>query len=90
MEEAAKKRFKWKFYLLSLELNLIVLLVALAVVAFFKAPPTWNVLLMAALLVMAAVLGLYFRKDYNKTNRGWTPSRNQQCGGTRGAGKDAG
>ena len=67
MDEAAKGRFKWKFYRLTIVLNVIVLLIALAVIAYFRAPPAWNLPLVAALLVPAVLLAWYFRKEYRRT-----------------------
>ena len=44
MDETAKEQFKWKFYRLAVELNAIILLVALAVVSSFLVPMTYGFL----------------------------------------------
>ncbi len=67
MDPATKERFKWKFYRLAVLLNIIVLLVALGVIAFFKAPPDYQVPLSALLVLAAVILGIYFWRKYKET-----------------------
>jgi small-conductance mechanosensitive channel len=67
MDDLTKQRFKWKFYKLTVLLNVIVLLAALAVILAFLAPPPFRLALPAALIVLALVTGLHFRKKYLET-----------------------
>ncbi len=67
MDAKAKELFRWKFYSLALQLNAIILLVALAVLAFFLAPPAWRYPAAGILLVCAGALTLVFRKKYAGT-----------------------
>ncbi len=67
MDDLAKQRFKWKFYTLTVLLNFIVLLAALAVILAFLGPPAFRLALPAALIVLALAIGLYFRKKYLET-----------------------
>ena len=70
MEETAKEQFKWKFYRLAVQLNAIVLLVALAVLFFFLAPVPYRIPACGILLVIALVLSWNFVKSYRET-RAW-------------------
>jgi cell division protein FtsW (lipid II flippase) len=70
MDAKAKEQFRWKFYSLALQLNAIILLVALAVLAFFLAPMEFRYPAVALLLVCAAVLSFVFRTKYLAT-RAW-------------------
>jgi membrane protein implicated in regulation of membrane protease activity len=67
MDPATKERFKWKFYRLAVLLNLIILLVAIGVIAFFKAPPDYRIPAFAILVLVAAILGIYFQRRYQQT-----------------------
>lgn len=67
MDEDAKNQFKWKFYRLTLQLNVIVLLVALSVIGYFLLPNPYRIPLIAIMLVAAIVLSINFRKSYLKT-----------------------
>jgi len=67
MDNLTKQRFKWKFYKLTVLLNVIVLLAALALILAFLAPPAFRLALSAAFIVLALVTGLYFRKKYLET-----------------------
>jgi len=42
MDETAKEQFKWKFYRLAIQLNAIILLVALAILSFFLTPEPYR------------------------------------------------
>ena len=67
MDAKAKEQFRWKFYSLALQLNAIILLGALAVLALFLAPVPFRSPAVAILLIAAAVLGYSFQKKYYLT-----------------------
>ncbi len=69
MDAATREQFKWKFYKLAAILNGVVLMAAIGVVAFFKAPGPFAVPLAALFLVLAAGLSLYFRRKYRATRK---------------------
>lgn len=76
MDEATLQVFKLKFIKLTVLLNIIVLLVAFAAMAFFKFHDVFNVSpsydLPAALgfLLAAVLLSLYFRRQY-RNEKAW-------------------
>ncbi|HUW86690.1 MAG TPA: hypothetical protein VMV55_07420, partial [Methanoregula sp.] len=67
MDEESKIKFKMKFYYLAVQMNVIILLVALSVLAFFIIPGQNRIPLIIVLIVMALVLSLNFRKKYRET-----------------------
>jgi CHASE2 domain-containing sensor protein len=67
MEEDAKARFRWKFYVLTVELNIIVLLVALSVIVFFIVHSPNTPIAILVILILALVLSLDFVKRYRET-----------------------
>ena len=67
MDTATKEQFKWKFYRLTILLNLIVLLVAIGVIAFFTAPPDYQMPAFLILLLAAFIVGIYFWGRYRET-----------------------
>ena len=67
MEEDAKTRFRWKFYGLTVELNIIVLLVALSIIIFFIIHSQYTLLAIIVMLILALVLSFDFVKRYRKT-----------------------
>ena len=67
MEDDSKTRFKWKFYRLTIELNIIILLVALSIIAFFIIHSTYSVPLITGMLFLAVLLSWDFFKKYKKT-----------------------
>jgi uncharacterized membrane protein YqjE len=67
MEDDAKARFRWKFYGLTVELNIIVMLVALSVIVFFIIHSPYTLPAILAMLVLALVLSLDFAKRYKET-----------------------
>jgi hypothetical protein len=70
MNLATKEQFKWKFYRLVLMLNVILILVAIGIVAFFKAPGPYRIPLFFILLLAAMGFMLYFWSQYRST-REW-------------------
>ncbi|MDD1720074.1 MAG: hypothetical protein LUQ25_08450 [Methanoregulaceae archaeon] len=69
MEEGTKERFRWKFYSLTILLNLFVLLIALAVISYVIAPPAFRIALPIILLAIAGILGLHFVRKYREARR---------------------
>jgi len=67
MDEDAKARFKLKFYGLTVELNIIVLLLAMSVVIFFIIPSQYTLPVIIIMLILAMVISLDFVKRYKKT-----------------------
>lgn len=67
MEDADKQVFKWKFWKLTIILNLIIIFVALAIGLFFKAPQPYGPAIAGALILADIPLIWYFRKDYYRT-----------------------
>ena len=67
MDENAKVQFKWKFYRLTVELNIIVLLVAMSIPVFliFQSPYTIPVII--GMLALALILSMDFFKKYRET-----------------------
>lgn len=67
MDERAKTEFRWKFYRLAIELNVIILLVALSVLFLFLFPQRMDGIrypLIIVMLVIAGIIALDFRKRY--------------------------
>jgi uncharacterized membrane protein YqjE len=67
MEEDTKARFRWKFYGLTVELNIIVLLVALSIIVFFIIHSPYTLPAILGMLIVALVLSLDFAKRYRET-----------------------
>jgi len=67
MDETTKEQFRWKFYRLALQLNAIILLVALSVVAVFLVPVPYRLPTVAVMLVIAVVLSWNFVLKYRST-----------------------
>ncbi|ACL17856.1 hypothetical protein [Methanosphaerula palustris] len=74
MDEATKGRFKWKFYKLTLVLNVIVLLVAFGVIALFKAPFDLNIPFSLGLFIAAVALSALFMRMY-RVEKAWLNSQ---------------
>jgi hypothetical protein len=67
MDENAKTQFKWKFYRLTVELNIIVLLIAMSILVFFLIHSTYIIPLIIGMLILTAVISLDFFRKYNET-----------------------
>jgi len=70
MDAKAKDLLRWKFYRLAVELNIIILLVAMSVLIFFILPERlerYRLLLTVIMLLAAAIISLDFRKRYQET-----------------------
>jgi hypothetical protein len=70
MDAKAKDLFRWKFYRLAVELNIIILLVAVSVLILFILPErleSYRLPMIALMLIAAGALALDFRKRYYET-----------------------
>jgi hypothetical protein len=67
MDENAKARFKWKFYRLTVEINIIVLLVAMSIPIFLIIHSPFTVPVIIGMLALALILSLDFIKKYHET-----------------------
>ena len=67
MDAKAKDQFRWKFYRLAVELNIIILLVAVSVLFLFLLPERFRFPLIAVMLACALVFTANFRKQYRET-----------------------
>ena len=65
MDDATKERFKWKFYKLTLLLNVVILGYALAVIALFMGRG-YALPLFGLLVVVASVLAFVFMRQYRR------------------------
>ena len=70
MDEDAKTRFRWKFYRLTIELNIIILLVALSIMVFFLVHSQYSLPVIMGMLVLALVASVDFIKKY-KLAKAW-------------------
>ena len=85
MEEDVKTRFKWKFYRLTVELNIIILLVAMSIIVFFILHSPYSIPIIIGLLILAFILSLDFFKKYKDTKK-WLdeqPEKDKNVDGTR-------
>jgi len=67
MDEKAKAQFRWKFYHLTVELNIIILLIAMSIPAFIIIQSPVTIPLIIVMLAIALVLLLDFMKKYRET-----------------------
>jgi Ca2+/Na+ antiporter len=67
MDENAKTQFKWKFYRLTVELNIIVLLVAMSIPVFVIFHTPYTLLVILGMLALALLLVMDFFKNYRET-----------------------
>jgi positive regulator of sigma E activity len=70
MDEATKEQFKLKFYFLAVIINLIILIIAGAVVVYLKGPPDLNEVFAVILAVIAIAMAFLFVRRYRAT-RAW-------------------
>jgi Ca2+/Na+ antiporter len=85
MEEDVKTRFKWKFYHLTIELNIIILLVAMSIIVFFLFHSPYSIPVIIGMLIVAFILSLDFFKKYKATKK-WLdeqPEKEKNDDGTR-------
>lgn len=69
MDEATLKEFKVKFVKLTIILNIIILLIALAIIAFFILGEGLNTLVGGLLFICAMLLSVYFWRSYKAEKR---------------------
>jgi hypothetical protein len=67
MDLATKEQFKWKFYRLAVILNVIILLVAIAVIALLRAPEGYRIPAFLLLILSAGVFTIHFWRQYQST-----------------------
>jgi Ca2+/Na+ antiporter len=67
MDENAKAQFKWKFYRLTVELNIIVLLVAVSILVFLIIHSPYSIPVIIGMLALALLLVMDFIKKYRET-----------------------
>ena len=67
MDKNDKAKFKWKFYRLTVELNIIVLFVALPIPVFLLIHSPYTIPFIIAMLALALILSLDFIKKYQET-----------------------
>jgi hypothetical protein len=67
MEDDAKARFRWKFYGLTVELNIIVMLIALSIIIYFIIHSPYTLPAILVMLILALVLSVDFAKRYKET-----------------------
>jgi hypothetical protein len=67
MDENAKTQFKWKFYRLTVEINIIVLLVAMSIPLFLIIHSPYTVPVIIGMLALALILSSDFIKKYRET-----------------------
>jgi hypothetical protein len=70
MDLATKEKFKWKFYRLAIMLNIIILLVAIGILAWFLVPGVYRIPVILIIALLVGGLTIYFRGQYRKT-REW-------------------
>jgi len=67
MDETTKLQLKGKFYWLAIQLNIIILLVALSVISFFLVPAPYRIPAIIAMPLLALLLAIRFRRNYRVT-----------------------
>jgi FlaA1/EpsC-like NDP-sugar epimerase len=67
MDEDAKNQFKLKFYRLTVELNIIILFVAVSVLVFFIVHSPYTIPVSLGMLVLAIFLSRDFIRKYRET-----------------------
>jgi len=68
MDLATKEQFKWKFYRLVLMLNVIILIIAIGIIALFKAPDAYRIPVFLLLVLSATGFTIYFWSQYRSTH----------------------
>lgn len=67
MDAETKEQFRWKFYRLTLQLNAVILLVGLTVMALFIVPDPIRIPIVLFLIVLAVYLAINFSGKYRAT-----------------------
>ncbi len=77
MDEATKTRFKWKFYQLTIQLNIIIFLVAVSIIVFFIFHSPYTIPFIAGLLLLTLILSWDFSNRY-RTTKAWLVEHSDQ------------
>lgn len=67
MDQNTKDQFKWKFYYLTVEINIIVLLVAMSIPVFLIIHSPYTVPIIVGMLALALIVSSDFIKKYRET-----------------------
>jgi hypothetical protein len=67
MDQNTKDQFKWKFYHLTVEINIIVLLVAMSIPVFLIIHSPYTVPIIVGMLALALIVSSDFIKKYRET-----------------------
>ena len=67
MDAATKDLLRLKFYKLALQLNAVILLAALTVMALFIAPEPYRFPVVLAMILLVAYLAITFPRKYHET-----------------------
>jgi hypothetical protein len=67
MDENAKAQFKWKFYRLTVELNIIILLIAMSIPVFLIIRSPYTIPIIIGMLALALILLWDFLGKYRET-----------------------
>ena len=67
MDEKAKAQFRWKFYRLTVELNIIILLIAMSIPVYIIVQSPVTIPVIFIMLAVAFILLLDFMKKYQET-----------------------
>ncbi|GAB6286619.1 MAG: hypothetical protein STSR0009_28210 [Methanoregula sp.] len=67
MDEPTKFQLKKKFYWLAIQLNIIILLVAVSVISLFLVPAPYKLPAIIAMPLLALLLAIRFRRNYRAT-----------------------
>jgi uncharacterized membrane protein YqjE len=67
MDAETKELLRLKFYKLTLQLNAVILLAALAVMALFIAPEPYRLPVVLAMILLMAYLAITFTRKYHET-----------------------
>jgi hypothetical protein len=70
MDAETKEVFRMKFYKLALQLNAVIFLAAVTVMAVFIVPEPYRIPLVLGMTALVAYLAMSFRKKYHQT-REW-------------------
>jgi Ca2+/Na+ antiporter len=70
MDTETKEQLRFKFYRLALQLNAVILLAALTVMALFIAQEPYRIPLVLVMIVLVVYLSITFKKRYRDT-RAW-------------------
>jgi hypothetical protein len=67
MDEDTKTKFKWKFYRLTIQLNLIILLAATSIIVFFIFHSQYTIPFITGILILTIIISWDFFNRYRKT-----------------------